>query len=78
MRSKILAALALSRKICIRTRAQFFQDLALALRTFCVPLNFALILEFSKVGNVEQTNDISAFNSFLGQFHTDISKIDCR
>ena len=44
VRSKILAALALNRKIC--APAQFFQDLSLslALKTFWAPLNFALIL----------------------------------
>ena len=36
VRSKILATLAhaLSRKICTRAHAQFFQDLAIALKTF--------------------------------------------
>ena len=44
---------------------------ALALKTFWAPLNFPLILEFLKVGNVQQNNDISSFNSFLGQIFTD-------
>ena len=50
VRSKILSALALalSRKICARAHAQFFQDLALALKTIWAPLNFAPILRFWK------------------------------
>ena len=48
VRSKILAvlALALRRTFCARAHANFFQDLALSLKTFWAPLNFALILEF--------------------------------
>ena len=57
---------------CAHARAQFLQDLALtlALKTFWAPLNFALILKFLKVGNVQQNNDFSSFNSFLGQIFT--------
>ena len=51
---------------------------ALALKTFWAPLNFPLILEFLKVGNVQQNNDISSFNSFLGQIFTDISNTNSR
>ena len=45
--------------------------------TFWAPLYFVLILEFLKVGIVQQNNDILSFNSFLGQMITDISKITC-
>ena len=71
-------ALALSQKICAPANAQFLQNLSLALKTFWAPLNFSLILEYYlKVGNVQHTNDISAFNSFLAPFFTDISKKSC-
>ena len=76
VRSKNLTALtlALSQKIC--AHAQFLQDLALtlALKSFWAPLNFALILDFLKIGKVQQINVISVFKSFLGQFFPDISK----
>ena len=63
VRSKYFTALALAlnQKICARAHARFLQDLALtlALKPFWAPLNFALISEFLKVGNVRQTNSIS-------------------
>ena len=76
VRSKNLTALtlALSQKICARAHAQFLQDLALtlALKSFWAPLNFALILDFLKIGKVQQINGISVFDIFLRQFFPDI------
>ena len=57
--SKNLAALALSRRICAHAHAQFFRDLALALKKFWAPLNFALILKFQRVFNLFKYDYIS-------------------
>ena len=79
VRSKNLATLMLALRWRIWARAQFFRDLALALplKTFWAPLNFALILRFQRAFNTtifrQQT---SSKGQYFPHFSENISKTE--